>query len=200
MKDNTPGGLYIPQGYVSNCKQYNHKVWASILQACSCLLSISPTPDEVDLCQGFDAILKLPYSTPRINIRIRDHKYYLNPETRVQFTLRLFRKMNIPTEYQKILRGYTDILFYGFYTSTCDDLEGWFIVDLRKARRFLPSIAPIKTVCNPDRSSIFGVYSLFQFPSSVLLGASEGVKECLGSYYNKHMSSVSGLKLPKTEE
>jgi len=168
--------VYVPDEYRPTQDIYGPSLFRQICEIClQHLVSVEVADVESDLTDNTDIIIKS--LDVHISCRIRNAKYFHNPETRVQFTIRYWRKNNIPSEYSKIMKGKGDYLFYGF--SDKEKLLGWFILDLRKLREVLPSTRPVKVVVNPDGSSIFHVYSLLQFPKGIVVAADMAILKTL---------------------
>jgi hypothetical protein len=183
--------IYVPNEYRTTQDEYGPSLFSKIRSICLLhLVDVKVADVESDLTGNTDIIVKS--QDIRISCRIRSAKYFHNPETRIQFTLRYWRKGNIPSEYSKIVRGKGDYLFYGF--SDKEELLGWFILNLCKLREVLPYTQPLKVVTNPDGSSIFHVYSLLQFPKSVITVVSEAILKTLAS-----MSHEWKLELHRTK-
>jgi len=169
--------IYIPQGYCTPPEAYG-PLWGQIKRICleHLVQAEADTADILDdLKNNADLVIKA--TEIKVSCRIRNAKYFYDPSTRIQFTLRYFRKGNIPSEYNKIIKGKGNYMLYGFADE--QEILGWFILDLQKLREFLPTTTPLKVVVNSDGSSIFHVYSLLQFPRSVIVAMHESVREAL---------------------
>jgi len=169
--------VYIPRNYRLPPEQYG-PLWGQIKRICleHLVKAEADTANMLDdLTNNTDLIIKA--TEIRVSCRIRNVKYFYDPSTRIQFTLRYFRKNNIPSEYSKIVKGKGNYMLYGFAED--QKILGWFILDLQKLRQFLPTTTPLKVVVNSDGSSIFHVYSLLQFPRCVITAMHDSIKEAL---------------------
>ena len=100
----------------------------------------------------------------RIACRIRRHRYLQDHPN--EFTVRCFLRSGRQTEFDKLLQGWGDLLFYGFANETETGLARWFVGDLAIFRRWLwthyerhgqwPGIVHQNT----DGSSRFRVFSV----------------------------------------
>lgn len=68
----------------------------------------------------------------RIACRFRRESYFKNYGG--QFTIRLARTNGMQTEFDKILRGFGDMMFYGFASDRCFDFVEWYLIDLNAFR------------------------------------------------------------------
>lgn len=112
------------------------KTWSDpyllIVKAICGLLFIGEASEDEDRERNTDLTV-FSVGGVRIAVRIRRHEYWLHTKPdnyRKEFTIRYSRPNGRKTEYQKILDGWGDFLFYGFALPKPPHLHGWGIVDL----------------------------------------------------------------------
>ncbi len=117
-----------------------------------------------DALRNTDLVTLAMQGQQRIACRIRRHRYLKDHFQ--EFTLRCSLRSERQTEFDKLLQGWGDFLFYGFANETETGLAQWFIGDLEIFRRWLRHHHdrhgewPGVVVGNSDGSSRFRVFSL----------------------------------------
>jgi hypothetical protein len=131
----------------------------------------SATPEE-DMKQATDLVLEA--KNLKIAVRVRDSRYanFAN-----EFTIRSTAGGGVPTEFQKIMVGHADWLFYGFEHPT-GKINPWYILDLsvfrttvRDAMSGLITIG-MKDVSNNDGSA-FKAFQINTFPPAFVIASSD---------------------------
>lgn len=91
--------------------------WAdALLPQISGLLAavfVCPAPDHEDMHEATD-LMVLTVRPFRVACRVRKHKYWQVEHWREQFTIREFVRAGVKTEFDKIIDGWGDFMFYGF--------------------------------------------------------------------------------------
>jgi hypothetical protein len=127
---------------------------------------------EEDRTQATDLVLEA--KSLRIAVRMRDSKYanFAN-----EFTIRATAGGGSLTEFQKIMAGHADWLFYGFET-IIGKINPWYILDLsvfrttvRDAMSGLITVG-IKDINNNDGSA-FKAFQINTFPPSFVIASSD---------------------------
>lgn len=117
--------------------------------------------EAIDLCLFNDR-------NPKIAVRIRNYYYLSNYGN--QFTIRFWVKGDFENEYEKLIKGNVEYLFYGFANeaNNGESLSQYFIGDLRVFRRHLiKSKNQFQIVTNQQES--FLVFKLSDMPSDFVL-------------------------------
>lgn len=121
---------------------------------------------EVDRTRATDLVL-LRAKNLSIGCRIRRGSYH---ESYVgQFTIRSKRSSGVATEFDKIARGWCDMMFYGFADPTGKpELKAWNLIDLNAFRAHLilhPNVLRFGECSNEDGSG-FRWYDIRSFPAT----------------------------------
>jgi hypothetical protein len=101
----------------------------------------------------------------RVAVRFRDVSY-LERFGMQDFTVRASRPSGAPTELEKILSGYGDLMFYGWATRDRKSVKHWLLLDLDVFRRRYRSGLG-RLMSNFDDSSAFYIFSIGDFPGIV---------------------------------
>jgi hypothetical protein len=144
---------------------------------------ISESPEIEDQKHNTD-LMVLRLGGLRVGCRVRAYDMFLNPEYRQQFTIRYSRPSGNKTEYEKIMEGWGDYLFYGFAGQTNKSLILWSLIDLQIFRDAVHSqmaingnYLPAKQQFNKDSSSTFLIFNFYTFPQvKIASGDSNWIK------------------------
>jgi len=113
-------------------------------------------------------LITLVLDPVRVACRVRRNSYlrFIN-----EFTVREARPTGAPTELEKILDGYGDLLFYGFCDTAEQALVYWRLLDLDVFRDIYhhPLGYTGEPHSNTDRSSDFRVFRISMFPASLVV-------------------------------
>lgn len=121
---------------------------------------------SADLSQGTD-FLVLQIKPFRIACRLRRYTYYRLYAD--EFTIRWKNPNGYKTEYQKIMDGFVDFLFYGFLNEEETKIISYFIGDLRIFRGCDVNKYPrIQKNKSPDYNE-FACYTKSIFPKEFIL-------------------------------
>ena len=119
---------------------------------------------EDDQLRNTDLIV-LSLKALRIGCRIRKHNYYLKYPN--DFTIRYSLPSRTPTEFDKIMAGWGDYLFYGFSDVKEKNLILWRLIKLERFRAYVAWFArenggkhPGCSKPNGDGSSTFRAFNI----------------------------------------
>jgi hypothetical protein len=122
---------------------------------------------EEDAMENTD-LITLILDPVRVACRVRRNKYlqYIG-----EFTVRAALPTGVPTELEKILDGYGDLLFYGFCDTAEQALVYWRLLDLDVFRDVYrhPLGYTGEPRTNTDRSSDFRAFRINRFPASLVV-------------------------------
>lgn len=128
---------------------------------------------EQDKREATDLVLIMQPQQVRIGCRVRRHAYWTarDGEYRNQFTIRAGRPNGKPTEYQKIMGGWGDCLFYGFADPTDQWMYHATLIDLSVFRVCIHEhkIQPRNDQGNHDGSSTFYAFDIDDFHPAMIL-------------------------------
>ena len=117
---------------------------------------------EDDQLKNTDLIV-LELKGYRIGCRVRKHFYFKQYPN--DFTIRCSRPSGVSTEFDKIMEGWGDYLFYAFANKEENRLIAWKLIDLKQFREYVDrywkennGIIPGKEISNTDGSSVFRAF------------------------------------------
>mgnify|MGYP001558605821 CR=1 FL=1 len=136
---------------------------------------IGEAPVEEDAERNSD-LMVLTLAPVRVACRVRKYSYYLNPEYRDQFTIRVGRPSGAKTELTKVIEGWGDYFFYGFSDEVEQRLKAWVLGDLKVFRLWfnrrlyenngkLPGVGKN----NSDNSSTFRAFIIADLPDEFVI-------------------------------
>ena len=129
----------------------------------ACNWTTEPASEQLDLEQATDLIANGCW---HVAVRSRDYEKCLAAGWLDQFTVRSRHKNGAPTELEKIMKGYADWLFYGFFQGL--EHRYFYIINLmafREAVRLL-GIKPFsdgKENVNTDGKTFFRAFDVRRF-------------------------------------
>ena len=125
-------------------------------------LLIGEASVEDDQLKNTDLIV-LELKGYRIGCRVRKHFYFTQYPN--DFTIRCSRPSGVSTEFDKIMEGWGDYLFYAFANKEENRLIAWKLIDLKQFREYVDrywkennGIIPGKEISNTDGSSVFRAF------------------------------------------
>ena len=125
-------------------------------------LLIGEASVEDDQLKNTDLIV-LELKGYRIGCRVRKHFYFIQYPN--DFTIRCSRPSGVSTEFDKIMKGWGDYLFYAFANKEENRLIAWKLIDLKQFREYVDrywkennGIIPGKEISNTDGSSVFRAF------------------------------------------
>lgn len=138
------------------------------------------SPDEIDKKQAADLII-LTGRSLTIACRLRRAEYA--ERYPYDITIRSRRTNGTKTEFEKIVDGYGDMMFYGFASEDGCSIKRWTIIDLAALRAYLIREGwksegrrkPWSERKNTDGSTSFAAFDARQLPPHVIVGASHDI-------------------------
>lgn len=96
-----------------------------------------------------------------------------------EFTIRNSRPTGARTEFEKIVEGFGDWLFYGHSNAQQNDVERWMVVDLKRFRsafvyRNSRELLRYEHKTNPDRTTFFA-FDVRSFPAEAVIASSHPI-------------------------
>ena len=142
--------------------------------------------DEIDRKQAADLII-LTGRNLTIACRLRRAEYA--ERYPYDITIRSRRSNGVKTEFEKIVDGYGDMMFYGFASSDGTSIQRWSLVDLTALRAYLIREGwraegrnkPWSERKNPDGTTSFAAFDLRGLPGYVIVGSSHTIPRCLAA-------------------
>jgi len=107
--------------------------------------------------------------TKRVMVRVRPEGDTYKRYGR-QFTIRASRRYG-ETEIDRVMRGDVDLYLYAHATKDRQDLEAWYLLDLRVFRA--KSGVAYEDQANHDGSSTFRIYDQWRFPKELVIAMHE---------------------------
>jgi len=138
---------------------------------------IGEAPYEEDAHRNTDLIV-LKMEAIRIAVRMRTYKNFEKYPN--DFTIRVSRGSGNETEMMKIMKGFGNLMFYGFEDQNGRHVGRWTIIDLdvfRGAvwdRQLRTKEVPGFLRTNPDGSSDFRVFRFAEFPPTLIRAQGDG--------------------------
>lgn len=138
---------------------------------------IGEAPYEEDAHRNTDLIV-LKMEAIRIAVRMRTYKNFEKYPN--DFTIRVGRDSGNETEMRKIMKGFGNLMFYGFEDQDGLRVGHWTIIDLDVFRgtvwdRYLRTKElPGFEKRNTDRSSDFRVFRFAEFPPTLIRAQGDG--------------------------
>ena len=129
---------------------------------------IAESSFKEDTEQAFDLITP---KQKRIACRVREYEKY--SRYLQDFTIRKKPLSNVETEYHKILKGFGDWMFYGFYTKD-QQIKYYSIIDLDVFRQHHQD-SKYSQIKNYD-GTIFCAYKLGSFPKNMIVDSNIEIK------------------------
>lgn len=134
---------------------------------------VAPATRTQDMHEATDLmVFELRAQHIRVGCRVRRYDYWAAQNGRYQreFTIRSGRPNGIKTEYQKIIDGWGDYLFYGFADPSDQRVYHATLIDLEQFRASVIGfyVQPTYYGNNYDGSSSFHIYTLDDFPSTLI--------------------------------
>jgi len=126
---------------------------------------IQTSPDVEDMQHNTD-LMVLNNRPHRYAVRIRKNRYSKWAD---QFTIRSGLRSDIPTEFDKIIDGFGDYMFYGIANSERDDLVCYSIIDLDVFRNHLGDSTVHAQVMENQDETKFLFFSYDQFPEELIV-------------------------------
>jgi hypothetical protein len=131
---------------------------------------IGEASKEDDAEKNTDLIV-LKLDAVRIACRVRRHKHlekYGN-----EFTLRFRRPSGVKTEFDKVIEGWGDYLFYSFCNETETILSHWILGNLNALRLHIHKTNQRGAKCwrefqNPDRSATLAAFRYAEIPDFII--------------------------------
>lgn len=124
---------------------------------------IQVSPDIEDMQHNTD-LMVLNNKNHRYAVRIRSNRYR---KWKDQFTIRCSVRGDVPTEFDKIMEGFGDYMFYGIANENKDDLVCYAIIDLSVFRSVVES-KPLSLYENQDGTRFF-VFKYSSFPEELII-------------------------------
>lgn len=138
---------------------------------------IGEAPYEEDAHRNTDLIV-LKMEAIRIAVRMRTYKNFVKYPN--DFTIRVSRGSGNETELKKIIRGFGNLMFYGFEHRDRLRVGRWTLIDLEVFRVTLFETLtrtkewPGFPRTNPDGSSDFRVFRFAEFPPTLIRAQGDG--------------------------
>lgn len=139
---------------------------------------IGEAPYEEDAHRNTDLIV-LKMEAVRIAVRMRTYKYFVQyPD---DFTIRVNRGSGMETELKKIMKGFGNLMFYGFEHEDRQHVGRWTLIDLDVFRgevwdkQLRTKEFPGTEQRNFDRSSAFRAFNLNEFPPTLIRAQGYGL-------------------------
>lgn len=144
------------------------------------------SPDEIDRKEAADLII-LTGRSLTIACRLRRAEYA--ERYPYDITIRSRRTNGSKTEFEKIVDGYGDMMFYGFAASDGTSIQRWTILDLSALRAYLIREGwksegrrkPWSERKNTDGSTSFAAFDTRHLPPHVIVGASHPIPRSAAS-------------------
>lgn len=128
---------------------------------------VCPAPDHEDMHEATD-LMVLTVRPFRVACRMRKYKYWTNEAWRQQFTIRAGLPSGAKTEFDKIVDGWGDFMFYGFADEAGESVHEARILNLNVFRAALiRSEVPWQSVPNEDGTH-GRAYTVTDFPPDLV--------------------------------
>jgi hypothetical protein len=166
--------MYKPENYNNN-RHWSDKFLPQVIQVLSCgKADVNITPFWQDVKEAADLVIKADenygkdlYSAVRLRKSSYASKYPYEFTVRYQYT------DGYKTEYEKIMEGYADIMFYGFVID--GSIARWIILDMDAFRAEAEEDYIVKEhKHNADGRNSFLAFNVKSFKHQIILGHSEG--------------------------
>jgi len=166
--------MYTPENYNHN-RHWSDKFLPQVIQVLSCgKANVSITPFSIDVKEAADLIIEADLEYQKdlyAAVRLRKSSY--TSRYPFEFTVRYQYTAGYKTEYEKIMEGFADIMFYGFVIG--NSIARWIILDMDvfRAEAEKDYIARVHKY-NADGRNSFYAFDVRTFKGNIILGHSEG--------------------------
>lgn len=124
---------------------------------------LTVAPDDEDRQHATDVMVTLGACGCRIGCRVRDHEYLARYPWDITF--RYARRSGARTEWEKVVYGYGDWMFYGFASPDNSQIVKWTLLDLGVFRGHIIMGFPVpEAKVNKDGKTAFIAFDLRKMP------------------------------------
>jgi len=163
-----------PDNY-NNQRHWSDKFLPQVIQVLSCdKANVNITPFIVDVKEAADLVIASDAEYDKdLYAAVRLRKSEFASRYPYEFTVRYQYTAGYKTEYEKIIEGYADIMFYGFVIG--NSIARWIILDMDCFRKEAEEEYIARAhKRNTDGRNSFLAFDVRSFKSNIILGHSQG--------------------------
>ena len=166
--------MYTVQNYDNN-RHWSDRFLPQVIQVLSCGRgNVNITPFWQDVKEAADLVIEADVEyDENLYAAVRLRKSSYASRYPFEFTVRYQYTAGYKTEYEKILEGYADIMFYGFVIGK--SIARWIILDMDVFRAEAENDYIVKEhKHNADGRNSFLAFDVRSFKGNIILSHSEG--------------------------